>query len=175
MTPLVVYSHHIAPAAARVTANKTTMNAHALPDKGGSELQQMTLVAATGQVLWPILGKMRQKKPVFPSFLSSTHYKRDRVLMSRPVRTIGDLMGYGASLGGSQCNTSKTQVQWVRLMSHESETTHKAQLPNKHHHNGGEAANPSGGMDLMNPHRPRSEWPCAYLFQGCHWTVLIGS
>jgi hypothetical protein len=35
---------------------------------------------------------------------------------------------YGASLGGTLCITSKTYVQQVRLMSHESESTQKAQL-----------------------------------------------
>jgi hypothetical protein len=38
-------------------------------------------------------------------------------------------------------------------MSHESETTQKAQLPNKHHHHGGEAANPlqRRGFDESTP------------------------
>ena len=35
---------------------------------------------------------------------------------------------YGASLGGSQCNTSKMKVRQVWLMSHKSETTQKAQM-----------------------------------------------
>jgi hypothetical protein len=30
---------------------------------------------------------------------------------------------------------------------------HTTQRPNKHHHHGGGAANPSGGVDLMNPCR----------------------
>ena len=34
---------------------------------------------------------------------------------------------YGASLGGSLCNTSKMYVWWVQLTSHESETAQKAQ------------------------------------------------
>jgi hypothetical protein len=34
---------------------------------------------------------------------------------------------YGASLGGSLCDTSKTQVGGVRLTSQESKTTKKAQ------------------------------------------------
>ena len=35
---------------------------------------------------------------------------------------------YGASLGGSLCDTSKMQVGGVRLTSHESKTTQKAQI-----------------------------------------------
>jgi hypothetical protein len=34
--------------------------------------------------------------------------------------------GYGASLGGPLCDTSKMYVRRVRLMSHKSETAHKA-------------------------------------------------
>ncbi len=37
------------------------------------------------------------------------------------------LCRYGASLGGSLCNTSKMYVRWVWLTSHESETAQKAQ------------------------------------------------
>ena len=35
---------------------------------------------------------------------------------------------YGASLGGPLCNTSKMYVRQVRLASHESKTTQKAQI-----------------------------------------------
>jgi hypothetical protein len=35
--------------------------------------------------------------------------------------------GYGASLGGPLCDTSKMYVRRVRLTSHESETAQKAQ------------------------------------------------
>jgi hypothetical protein len=35
---------------------------------------------------------------------------------------------YGASLGGSLCDTSKMYVRQVRLASHKSETTQKAQI-----------------------------------------------
>ena len=38
-------------------------------------------------------------------------------------------------------------------MSHESETTQKAQRPNKHHHYGDRAANPSNNLDF-NEFRP---------------------
>jgi len=45
-----------------------------------------------------------------------------------------------------------------------SQKAHKKhQSPNKQHHHGGKAANPSGGVDLMNPHRPRVGWPCIPL------------
>jgi hypothetical protein len=51
-------------------------------------------------------------------------------------------------------------VRQVRLTSHESETTQKAQSPNKHDHHGGEAARPSSGVDLINLCRLRMG-PCA--------------
>jgi hypothetical protein len=35
---------------------------------------------------------------------------------------------------------------------------HTTQTHNKHHHHGGRAANPFGGVDLMNPHCPRDWW-----------------
>ena len=38
---------------------------------------------------------------------------------------------------------------------------HTTQRPNKHHHHGGGVANPSGGVDLMNPRRLRGGRPCA--------------
>jgi hypothetical protein len=41
---------------------------HALPDKGGSELQRMPLVATTGQVLRPIVAIGRAYIGFFPSF-----------------------------------------------------------------------------------------------------------
>jgi hypothetical protein len=53
----------------------------------------------------------------------------------------------------------------VRLMSHESKTTQKAQRPIKHHHLGDGAARPSSGVDLMNPCRLRGGRPCACLFR----------
>jgi hypothetical protein len=40
----------------------------------------------------------------------------------------GYLTRYGASLGGSLCNTSKRYVWLVRLTSHKSETTQKTQI-----------------------------------------------
>ncbi len=63
---------------------------------------------------------------------------------------------YGASVGGSLCDTSKTYVRQVRLTSHESKPHKKHNSPNKHHHHGGGAANPCSGVDLMNPRRPRA-------------------
>jgi hypothetical protein len=66
-----------------------------------------------------------------------------------------DAFGYGASLSGSLCNTSKMYVR-VRLTSHESETAQKA-------------------LDLMNPCRLRGGRPCACLFQGRHQSDLIDS
>ena len=64
---------------------------------------------------------------------------------------------------------SKMQVGGVRLTSHESKTTQKAQItPTTHHHHGGGAARPSSGVDLMNPCRLRGGRPCACLFLRRH-------
>ena len=51
----------------------------------------------------------------------------------------------------------------------------KHKSPKKYHHHGGEAANPSSGVDLMNPRRPRGGRPCAHLFSGRHWRILFDS
>ena len=83
---------------------------------------------------------------------------------------------YGASLGGTLCNTSKIYVQLVRLTSHESKTTQKAQRPNKHHHHIDGAANPSSGrVDLMNSCRWRGGWPSAIFFQCRYQRIYIDS
>jgi len=82
---------------------------------------------------------------------------------------------YGASLGGTLCDTSKTYVRQVRLTSHESKPHKKHNSPNKHHHHGGGAANPCSGADLMNPRRPRGGRPCACSFRCCHRSDLIDS
>ena len=82
---------------------------------------------------------------------------------------------YGASVGGSLCDTSKTYVWQVRLTSHESKPHKKHNSPNKHHHHGGGAANPSSGVDLINPHHPRGGRPCTCLLR-CHpWSDVIDS
>ncbi len=77
------------------------------------------------------------------------------------------VLWYGASMGGTLCNTSKMWVRQVRLMSHELKTTQKAQRPNKHHHHGDGAAHPSSSVGLMKSCRLRGGRPCACLFQ-CH-------
>ena len=46
-------------------------------------------------------------------------------------------------------------------MSHELETTQKELRPNKHHHHGVGAANPSSGVDLINTCRWRGGRPFA--------------
>jgi len=51
----------------------------------------------------------------------------------------------------------------------------KHKSPKKYHHHGGEAANPSSSVDLMNPRRPRGGRPCAHLFSGRHWRILFDS
>jgi hypothetical protein len=76
---------------------------------------------------------------------------------------------YGASLGGPLCHTHNNLT--LRLFSHtclhtmsddnQTRPKHTTQRPTKHHHHGGGAANPSGGMDLMNPRRLRGGRPCA--------------
>ena len=95
MPPLGNYLLHIAPSAARVTANKATINkryhipwllwwpwrcAGTIPgassDKGGLGLQQMQLVAATGRVLRPIIAVGHAYIGVFQVFSLSTCYKR---------------------------------------------------------------------------------------------------
>ena len=59
------------------------------------------------------------------------------------------------------------------VTSQKAHKKHKS--PNKQHHHGGEAANPSGGVDLMNPHRPRGGRPCAYLCRGRHRRIMFDS
>ncbi len=63
----------------------------------------------------------------------------------------------------------------LHTMSDDDQTRpqHTTQTHIKHHHNGGGAANPSGGVDLMNPHRLRGGRPCACSFQGLHQSELI--
>ena len=41
---------------------------------------------------------------------------------------------------------------------------HTTQTHNKHHHHGGGAANPSSGIDLMNPHHTRGGQPFTCVF-----------
>ena len=50
-----------------------------------------------------------------------------------------------------------TYKEWQRP----DKMQHTTQARNKHHHHGDGAANPSGGMDLMNPCRPRGRGPWA--------------
>jgi len=71
---------------------------------------------------------------------------------------------YGASVGGSLCFTSKMYVRQLRLTSHKSKPHKKHNSPNKHHHHGGGAANPSSGVDMMNPRRPRGGRPSLIFF-----------
>ena len=92
---------------------------------------------------------------------------------TKPWRFIG--MRYGASVGGSLCDTSKTYVRQVRLTSHESKPHKKHNSPNKHHHHGGGAANPWSGVDLMNWCRRRGGRPCAYFFRGRYCRILRDS
>jgi len=75
---------------------------------------------------------------------------------------------YGASLGGPLCDTYNPTLRifsctCLHTTSDDDQTRpkHTTQRPNKHHHHGGGAANPSGGVDLMNPRRLRGGWPCS--------------
>jgi hypothetical protein len=56
----------------------------------------------------------------------------------------------------------------LHTMSDDDQTRpqHTTQTHIRHHHYGGGAANPSRGMDLMNPRRLRDGRPCACSFQG---------
>ena len=92
------------------------------------------------------------------------------------------IMGYGASLCGPICHTHNPILSLfsptrLHTTSDDDQTRpkHTTQRPNKHHHHGVEAANPSGGLDLTNPCRLRGEWPCAYLFRCCHRRILFDS
>jgi hypothetical protein len=89
---------------------------------------------------------------------------------------------YGASLGGPLCDAYSPTLELfsctcLHTASDDDQTRPKytTQRPNKHHHYGGGATNPSGGVDLMNPHRLRGGQPCTWLFQGCYWSNLIDS
>jgi len=82
---------------------------------------------------------------------------------------------YGASLGGSLCDTSKMYVRWVRLTSHESEITQKHKQHDKYHHHGGGAARPSSGVVLMNPSHLRGGRPCACWLWCRRWSDSIDS
>ncbi len=61
-------------------------------------------------------------------------------------------------------------IWWACDVTSQSTTT---QTTNTHHHLGDGAARPSSGMDLMNPLRPSGGRPCACLFWGHCWRVLV--
>ena len=75
---------------------------------------------------------------------------------------------YSASLGGPLCDAYNPTLRilsrpCLHTTSDNDQTRrkHTTQRPNKHHHHGDGAANPSGGVDLMNPGRLRGGRPCA--------------
>jgi hypothetical protein len=86
-------------------------------------------------------------------------------------------MWYGAGVGGTLCNTydptlGLSSCTFLHTRSDEDQMRNNTQ--HKHTTNtttmvhGGGAANPSGGVDLMNPCHPRGRQPCTYLCQGLH-------
>jgi len=102
---------------------------------------------------------------------------REGSVMVTTVHSIAKFFSlrYGASLGDSLCDTSKTYVRQVRLTSHKSKPHKKHNSPNKHDHHGGGAARPSSGVDLMKPRRLRGGRPCACSFRCRRRSDLIDS
>jgi hypothetical protein len=95
-----------------------------------------------------------------PTVPSGPHDCEDVHVMVRPIR-------YDSSLSGSLCNTHNPTLRLffrtcLHTTSDDNQTSpeHTTQRPSKHHHNGHGAVNPSGGVDLMNPHRLRGGRPC---------------
>ena len=88
--------------------------------------------------------------------------------------------GYGTRMGGS---LSSTNTPTLRISSNtflctasddgQMRLQHTTHTNTKRHHHGGRAANPSSGVDLMNPHHPRIWRPVTYFFQGHRCEVLI--
>ncbi len=71
----------------------------------------------------------KKSRDIFIFYATSQHFQVGSLQGFPPcgIQSGRVRVRYGASLGGSLCNTSKMYVQWVRLTSHKSETAQKAQ------------------------------------------------
>ncbi len=106
----------------------------------GNSASNFVLEKCFWTVVGPLIYRHWQTKPLPPrlpprqAIISASHHRSNRdnwgsLSHASALWSSAGEEGYGASLGGPLCNTSKMYVRQVQLTSHESVTAQKAQTP----------------------------------------------